>query len=211
MNAEKIMYDSLYCDKNRTISYIDDWELVQRCQEIREPFFSELIKRHYTLVINICFRFFLDKQLAEDTAQEVFLKVYEQIEDVHPGKQPFVHWLCRITTNSCKSLYRKRTCEKNNVNDGKVDFWYNENLTEIKSQIDSETNTAVKYVNDALKQLKPDERIVLILAHIAELKTREIASVIKVPEYSVRRSIRRAEEKLRKLVTQRTLEEYARQ
>lgn len=189
----------------------DDWELVSRCCNEKEPFFSILVKRHYSLVINICFRFFLDKQLAEDTAQEVFLKVYEQIERVQPGKQPFVHWLCRITTNSCRSLYRKQNSEKKNVAGGKVDFWYGEDESNGGLETDDESSTAIRFVNEALKQMKPDERMVLILAHIAELKTKDIASVIKAPEYSVRRCIRRAEEKLRKLITQRTLEEYAQQ
>jgi RNA polymerase sigma-70 factor, ECF subfamily len=188
----------------------DDWDLVLLCRNDRERFFPDLMKRHYALVVNMGYRFFSDRDRAEDMAQEVFLKVYHQLDRLRAGKQPFVHWLCRITTNCCRSMYRKQQSEIKNVTAGKVDFWYSEGVPDQLEFFDDDTVTAVSIVNVSLQQIKPDERMALILSHINELKTREVASILKLPEYTVRRLLRSAEEKLRKLITQRMLEQHAR-
>ena len=188
----------------------DDWELVRQCQENRKRYFPVLVERHYALVVNIGYRFFLDRELAEDMAQEVFLKVFNKFNGLKEGKQPFVHWLCRITTNQCRSMYRKRTSEKNTVTSGKVDYWFgDESVSAADELVDDEKKISIRMVNEALKELKADERMVMILCHFAEMKTREIASAMKAHEYTVRRLLRRAEEKMRKIVAQRTLEHYA--
>jgi RNA polymerase sigma-70 factor (ECF subfamily) len=186
----------------------DDWDLVRLCRDDRDRYFPDLMKRHYALVVNMGYRFFSDRGLAEDMAQDVFLKVYHQLDRLQTGKQPFVHWLCRITSNSCRSMYRKRQSEKKNVTAGKVDFWYGAAATGQRDPPGDDIAEAVTIVNDTLQLIKPDERMALILSHINELKTREIASILKVPEYTVRRLLRRAEEKLRKLITQRMLEQH---
>ena len=188
----------------------DDWDLVLLCRNEKERFFPLLMKRHYALVVNMGYRFFSDRGMAEDMAQEVFLKVYHQCDSLQPGRQPFVHWLCRITSNGCRSLYRKRSSEKRALAGGKADFWYDGEATDGTDRIDEETVAYVKLVNDALQRIKPNERMALILSHISGLKTREIAPVLQVPEYTVRRLLRRAGGKLRKLLTQQNLEHYAR-
>jgi RNA polymerase sigma-70 factor, ECF subfamily len=187
----------------------DDWELVAYCQKEKNLFFPKLVKRHYALVVNIGFRFFSDQETAKDMAQEVFLKVYHHLEEFRPGKQPFVHWLCRITTNHCRSHYRKQSSEKRAVVGGKVDFWYQDDGADPLEHFDDQTKSNIDYVNQALQRIKPNERIVLILSHMAELKTCDIAPIVKKPEYTVRRMLRRAEEKMRKLITQRITEQNA--
>ncbi|MBN1307576.1 MAG: sigma-70 family RNA polymerase sigma factor [Chitinispirillaceae bacterium] len=188
----------------------DDWDLVLLCRNEKDRFFPLLMKRHYALVVNMGYRFFSDRGMAEDMAQEVFLKVYHQLDSLEPGRQPFVHWLCRITSNCCRSLYRKRSSEKRALEAGKADFWYDGDATDPADRIDDETAASVKLVNDTLQRIKPDERMALILSHISGLKTREIAPVLQVPEYTVRRLLRRAGGKLRSLLTQQNLEQYAR-
>jgi RNA polymerase sigma factor (sigma-70 family) len=113
----------------------DDWDLVLLCRNDRERFFPLLMKRHYALVVNMGYRFFSDSGTAEDLAQDVFLKVYHQLDSLHPGTQPFVHWLCRITSNGCRSLYRKRNSEKRALAAGKADFWFDGETTGLAGRI----------------------------------------------------------------------------
>ncbi len=194
-------------EKSECISVLEDWELVQNLYIEKESCFSELVRRHYELVVNIGYRFFSDMQLARDNAQEVFLKLYLDHENIKQGKQPFVHWLCRVTSNNCRSLYRKKNSELKAVTAGKVDFWYGESEYRFETQ----NSESIKYVNEALKKISTDDRMILILSHIAELKTNEIAEIEKIPEYTVRRKIKRAEKKLHKLIAQLVLENYAKE
>lgn len=194
-------------EKSECIRVLEDWELVQNLYIKKEFCFSELVRRHYELVVNIGYRFFSDMQLARDNAQEVFLKLYLDHENIKQGKQPFVHWLCRATSNNCRSLYRKKSSELKAVTGGKVDFWYGES----EYNLDTQNSESIKYVNEALKKINTDDRMILILSHIAELKTNEIAEIEKIPEYTVRRKIKRAEQKLHKLIAQFVLEDYAKE
>lgn len=194
-------------EKSECIRVLEDWELVQNLYIQKEFCFSELVRRHYELVVNIGYRFFSDMQLARDNAQEVFLKLYLDHENIIQGKQPFVHWLCRVTSNNCRSLYRKKNSELKAVTGGKVDFWYGES----EYRLDTQNSESIKYVNEALKKINTEDRMILILSHIAELKTNEIAEIEKIPEYTVRRKIKRAEKKLHKLIAQFVLENYAKE
>ncbi len=184
---------------------LEDWELVQNLFIEKESCFSELVRRHYQLVVNISYRFFSDMQLARDNAQEVFLKLYLDHANIKRGKQPFVHWLCRVTSNNCRSLYRKKNSELKAVSGGKVDFWHEDR----EYRLDTQDSESIRCVNEALKKINADDRMVLILSHIAELKTHEIAEIEKIPEYTVRRRIKRAEKKLHRLIAQLVLEDYA--
>ncbi|MBN1759932.1 MAG: sigma-70 family RNA polymerase sigma factor [Chitinispirillaceae bacterium] len=209
----KQRHDNEHNDPNAPASLrenSDDWELVRLCRNDKERYFPFLMKRHHALVVNMGYRFFSDRGLAEDMAQEVFLTVYREIDRLQPGKQPFVHWLCRITSNSCRSLYRKRSSEKKAISSGRVNYWFKDDAAVSGERLDDETKAAVNYVNDALQLIRPDERIALILSHVAECSTAQIASMLRTPEYTVRRLLRRAEEKMRKLISQRTLEQHAR-
>jgi len=131
--------------------------------------------------------------------------LYLDHENIKQMEQPFVHWLCRVTSNNCRSLYRKKNSELKAVTGGKVDFWYGEG----EHKLDTKNSESIKYVNEALKKINANDRIFLILSHIAELKTNEIAEIEKIPEYTVRRKIKRAEKKLHKLIAQLVLEDYA--
>lgn len=192
-------------EKVDLVKNLEDWELVQNLKTEKDPCFSELVRRHYELVVNIGYRFFSDIHLARDNAQEVFLKLYLEHEKIKSLKQPFVHWLCRVTSNSCRSLYRKRSCELRTVTGGKVDFWYGD----MEHLLDGQDSESIQCVNEALKEIDADDRMILILSYIAELKTNEIAEIEQIPEYTVRRKIRRAEKKMHKLITQLVLEDYA--
>ena len=152
-------------EKSECIRVLEDWELVQNLYIEKEFCFSELVRRHYELVVNIGYRFFSDMQLARDNAQEVFLKLYLDHENIKQMEQPFVHWLCRVTSNNCRSLYRKKNSELKAVTGGKVDFWYGEG----EHKLDTKNSESIKYVNEALKKINANERIFIILSNIAEL------------------------------------------
>ena len=51
---------------------LEDWELVQNLFIEKESCFSELVRRHYQLVVNIGYRFFSDMQLARIMLRRCF-------------------------------------------------------------------------------------------------------------------------------------------
>ena len=63
--------------------------------------FEKIVLKYQDRVYNLCYRFLGDKQEAEDSAQEVFIKVYKALKGFKL-KSSFYTWLYRIVINTCK-------------------------------------------------------------------------------------------------------------
>src|SRR5436853_2974811 len=85
----------------------EERRLIDRSAAGDQEAFRQLVIRHHRLVINVAFRALGELSLAEDVAQEVFLKVYKAL----PGYQhekPFKHWLHRVAANAVTDALRRR-------------------------------------------------------------------------------------------------------
>jgi RNA polymerase sigma-70 factor (ECF subfamily) len=180
----------------------DDWELVELCLQDKNRHIPELIRRHYEFVVNLCYRFLLDTDLAREAAQDVFVRVYDNIEKIAHKKRPFAHWLCRVTANHCRNLGKRERRGKVIIENGKVDFWYEGSPFAPPDHLSSERRKTVEMVNGALAHLPVDERIVLVLREVAELDVGEIAKIQHAPAYTIRRRLHRAKDRVRRYITQ---------
>ena len=59
---------------------LTDYELVQKCLNGEKEYFSELITRHKNLVYSVVLRMVNNQDDANDLAQEVFIKVYKNLD-----------------------------------------------------------------------------------------------------------------------------------
>lgn len=88
--------------------------LIERIAAGNESAFEELVQRHQVKVLNLIYYFLNDRWEAEDTAQEVFLKVWKNASKFK-GISKFSTWLYRIVINSCLNYKRSgqnRTWQK---------------------------------------------------------------------------------------------------
>jgi RNA polymerase sigma-70 factor (ECF subfamily) len=81
--------------------------LMQRLCAGDEAAFDELVERHQKNVLNLAYRYTGDRTLAEDMAQEIFLKVYRARDRWTPAAR-FSTWLYRIAVNHCLNELRAR-------------------------------------------------------------------------------------------------------
>jgi RNA polymerase sigma-70 factor (ECF subfamily) len=84
-----------------------DYALLRRLARGEEAALTELVRRHQQRVYQIAYRLLRDPLEAEDAAQEVFIKVYENAHRFEP-KASVAAWLHRITANHCLNLLRRR-------------------------------------------------------------------------------------------------------
>lgn len=183
----------------------DDWQLVDLCRENKSKFVQILIRRHYELVVNLSFRFLLDADLAREAAQDVFVRVYEQIDKVQYKGKPFVHWLCRVTANHCRTVAKRFRRAHRLVEEGAVDFWYASSPFAAPDAALARKRDSIQKMNELLGCLPLQERMALVLSEIAELDTADIAHIQKTPPYTVRRRVRRAKERMRTLLNREAL------
>lgn len=89
----------------RTLDENADWQLMARLETGDPSAFEELLGRHRRRVIRWLYRLVRNYAVAEELAQEVFLRVYRSRENYQPAAR-FTTWLYRIATNRALNWLR---------------------------------------------------------------------------------------------------------
>ncbi|GJQ21367.1 MAG: RNA polymerase sigma-H factor [Bacteroidia bacterium] len=168
----------------------EDSDLVRQCLDGNQKAFEELVDRYQKPVFNLALRFTTDREDAEDITQTVFVKTFEKLDTFDP-KYKFFSWLYKIAVNeSINFLNRKRDFDR-------FDETLHSGKREEETVGDPEMTLAI---NNALLELKPDYRILVILNHFQELSYREIAYILDLHENTVKSRLFSARRVLRRVL-----------
>ena len=85
----------------------EERRLIDRSAAGDQEAFRQLVLRYHRLVINVAYRALGELALAEDVAQDVFIKVYKALPGYRHDK-PFKHWLYRVAANAVTDALRRR-------------------------------------------------------------------------------------------------------
>ena len=183
-------------------------ELARLARQGDESAFAEIMRRYSPRVFQFASRFFRQRSLVEEAAQEVFLKAFTQL-DSYEGRGSLEGWLTRITTNTCLNLLRsaKRRPELT-ISDLTEDesTWLDGKLAEVATErhhSNERSLVAADLAGRVLETLPPDDRLVLTLIDGEEASVKDVAemmgwseSKVKVQAFRARRRMRAAVEKL---------------
>lgn len=143
--------------------------------------FRHLVQEHSGLVYRVALRI-LGSQDAQDASQEVWIKVWRNIENFR-GDSAFSTWLYRITVNTCLSVRRKESRRKEREYSGEVLPF----LPEPPGG-DADPETAVlgagqrEEIQAALGHVRAEHRAALVLRHMEGLSYAEISYILDVPD-----------------------------
>ncbi|NLD35506.1 MAG: sigma-70 family RNA polymerase sigma factor [Desulfatiglans sp.] len=160
--------------------------------------FEKLVLKYQDRVFNLCCRLLGDRDEAEDSAQEVFIKVYRALKGFR-FKSSFYTWLYRIVINTCKnriksveyrSIKSRVSIDSDQENRGNT-------IVDIVDQRPMQDKTLeqkekMKRVQEALNSLPPDQKTVIVLCDIEGLSYDEIAGITKTRLGTVKSKISRA-------------------
>jgi RNA polymerase sigma-70 factor, ECF subfamily len=175
-----------------------DARLMLRFKDGDEEAFNLLFARHTRAMINFAYRFVRDRQVAEELAQEIFLKVYAGAARYWVQSR-FSTWLYRIATNVCLNEVRKprfRT-EHQPLSNG-VDSDPVSPAIETANSADRrlERQAMARVLREALNGIPEKQRTAFILNKYQELSYAEVAEIMKTSEKAVKSLIHRARETL---------------
>jgi RNA polymerase sigma-70 factor (ECF subfamily) len=159
-------------------------------------------------VFKVASRFFRQRSLVEEAAQEVFLKAFTQLHS-YEGRGSMEGWLTRIATNICLNLIRsaKRRPEFT-VSDLTEDenSWLDEKLSEVAGELHRSAErslVATDLADRVLGALSVEDRLALTMIDGEDASVKEVAqmtgwseSKVKVRAFRARRKVREALEKL---------------
>lgn len=157
------------------VQAVSETELVVSAQNGDRNAFSELVRVHAQGVLNVIYRMCGDVQLAEDAAQETFLRAWQNLPSYRP-QTPLRNWLYRIAVNVGTDMLRK---EKRILPDDIEDL----NLTDRQPGLETlvSQNERTRLVQNAILSLPEVSRAVLVLREYEGLSYQEISSTLDIP------------------------------
>lgn len=85
----------------------DELTWVIQAQQGSDEAFTRLVEQHQTHVYNLCYRMLGEPEVAEDAAQESFLRAYQNLHR-YDRSRPFATWLLSIAAHYCIDRLRRR-------------------------------------------------------------------------------------------------------
>ncbi len=157
--------------------------------------FAELIRRHKRRVFASATRFARDDHQLDDICQEVFVRAFRNLGKFR-GDAPFEHWLARITVSACYDFLRRERKVREQVSlDGTE--W---DLQDGSIEAAANAGRARELLEWALRQLSPEEQLILTLCELEERSVREVAELTGWSESNVKVRAFRARQSLKKVL-----------
>ena len=172
-------------------------ELVRLSQLGNQSAFEQLVVRHQDLVFSLAFKLTGNKEMANDVAQEAFIRAWKAI-DKFRGDSTFGTWIYRITVNSAWTL-RKKAKKHNTLN---IDDTYEPVIIDEKRDpelvaINSDLSSTL--IN-ALDKIPLDQRIIVELKNIEGRSHKEIADFLGISVTAAKVRLHRAHQRLRDIL-----------
>lgn len=174
----------------RSLFGISDEQAMWRVQQADdEVAFAQLVRRWQPFIQRLCERMTGDAQIAEDLAQETFVRVFARRKE-YEGSGKFSTWLWRIALNLCYDELRRRQRREKTIFDNQggepaagFEAFMATHAAPDRLLAEQERAGLVQRTLDELPEIY---RAVLVLRHYENLKFREIAEVLGVPEGTVK-------------------------
>jgi RNA polymerase sigma-70 factor, ECF subfamily len=183
---------------------LSDQDVVLRARSGQEAAYRELIRRYERPVFALLFRMVRDRELAEDLAQETFVKALNAIDSYRPEFK-FSSWIFKIGNNAAIDHLRRRELDTLSL-DGSPHAETPEAMQATALQIGARQESPLDIVEakelggtieEAIAALRPEYRSCILLRHVEGRAYEEIAEILNLPLGTVKTYIHRARNELR--------------
>ena len=168
-----------------------DSELVRRIQSGDAAAFDELMQRYKCPVVSFVYRMLGSAEDAQDVAQDVFVRVYQNLDTYRPETK-FSTWVFALARNAAIDHWRWRKRHPTEPIESAPQVAAPSGATE-----DVEAREIGDQIAAAVAKLPEDQRTALVLAEYHGLSYAEVAEVMHCSEKSVESRLYRAKQTLR--------------
>lgn len=177
---------------------VNETELIIRAQHGERSAFSELVRLHARGVFNVIYRMCGDQLIAEDAAQETFLRAWQNLSSYRP-QMPLRNWLYRIAFNASMDMLRK---EKRILPNDIEDLQLTDDRPSPELLVFQQERTIL--VQTAVLSLPDASRAVLLLREYEGMSYHEIANALDIPVGTVMSRLNYARKLLKDKLEQRS-------
>ena len=184
---------------------LPDADVVALAQQGRDAAFRELIRRYERPVFSLVYRMVRDRELAEDLAQDTFIKVLNHIDRYRPEFK-LSSWLFKIANNVAIDHLRRRTLDTISM-DGSPNAQTADAIEATAIDVVGDEESALdelearemgSAIERAIASLRPEYRSCIMLRHVEGRSYEEIAATLDLPLGTVKTYIHRARQELRR-------------
>jgi RNA polymerase sigma-70 factor (ECF subfamily) len=176
-----------------------DTDLMMQVQLENADSFGILLNRNRNVVVQYLARMVQNRAIAEELAQDVFIRVYKSRQKYEPTAR-FSTWLYRITTNVALNYFRDEKRSQHNVS---LDMQDSEQVRReakdhaplVEQRLLNEV--VAEQIRRAVRSLPPKQRAAVIMHKYDEMDYAEIAGVLGCTPSAVKALMFRAYETLR--------------
>ncbi len=181
-----------------------DQEIVVLARAGEEAAYRELIRRYERPLFSLLYRMVRDRELAEDLAQETFIKALNAIESYRP-EYKFSSWIFKIANNAAIDHLRRRELDTLSL-EGSPHAETPDAVEATALQIGDRQESPLDAVEarelggqieQAIARLRPEYRSCILLRHVEGRAYEEIAEILNLPLGTVKTYIHRARNELR--------------
>jgi RNA polymerase sigma-70 factor (ECF subfamily) len=182
-----------------------DQEIVALARGGEETAYRELVRRYERPLFSLLYRMVRDRELAEDLAQETFVKALNAIESYRPEFK-FSSWIFKIANNAAIDHLRRRELDTLSL-EGSPHAETPEAVEATALQIGDRQESPLDEVEArelggeieaAIAKLRPEYRSCILLRHVEGRAYEEIAEILGLPLGTVKTYIHRARNELRR-------------
>jgi RNA polymerase sigma-70 factor (ECF subfamily) len=177
----------------------NDSILVDECLKGNNRAFETLVRKYQSPIFNLALRMLKNREDASDVTQNVFVKAYEKLDSYNP-KHQFFSWIYRIAINESINVSNKQK-RVDKYESGVTAF---HELTPEDNYKNGELSEAVA---GAIKLLKIEHRLVLVLKHYHDFSYQEMSDVLGIPEKTVKSRLFSGRQRLKEILANEGIRE----
>lgn len=168
---------------------------IQRLLENKdqENVMMQIMDRYGREIVWLAYSYVKDSATAEDLAQDVFIKCYEKLPEFR-AESSLKTWLFRVTINRCKD-YLKSASFRRIIPSVIEEHLFKRNVSSPEKMAIERDESSI--LTERVLSLPPKYREVIILHYFEELKTKEVAQLLREKEGTIKTRLRKARNLLR--------------
>ena len=172
---------------------------------------AELLRRYERPIFSLIYRMVRDRALAEDLAQEAFIRAFNAVSSYDPHYK-FSSWIFKIANNHTIDHLRRRKLDTVSI-DGSPYARTAQEAEQTRLVVESTDENPQEYVEhrelgdqieQAIGTLRPEYRTAILLRHVEGYAYEEIAEIMDLPLGTVKTYLHRARSELKEMLAHLT-------
>ncbi len=158
---------------------LEDTTLLDRCRRGDDLAWEALVRRYQRRVFAVAYHYMRNREEARDMAQEVFVKIYQQLGRYEVGKK-FLPWMLSVARNACIDQLRKRKARPP-LQDVSIDDRPHLATGGPTPEEEMEEDSRRRLLYRALARMSDANREIILLKEIQGMRLEEISRLLALP------------------------------